>query len=482
MTLTGIMADLLISNDNTIRTNASGALILANDGTAPSFTCELPATVTAIPGETSVQLSWTAVAGASSYDVRYKLATAGTYVEVTGVTGTSTTITGLVASSTYDIGVRTDCGSSESLWNAITFDTDDPPQTGDVWTDTITGATQVFQVDPTDWPVGDISSNDFINNFPNLNQHKTFIASPRIARTTAPNGLEALRFWDPVCRPGENRNPYYRRTTFYNNGLDDDNFSDAGLAAGADEIGIQFGMYFRGPHIFSGTDDDKNYWAMGKHSKWIFGVSGDNGFANTGGNVQPDGEFEVVWTHYSALISNEDAKGDFPHATISNTDFDYSGTYGPAYNKNDPNYVQNYGHMGLGVYSADPRHSYNYEEQIWPVYPGTNIRRPYTVGVYYEWRVVVKLDDSGQNNGEIYWWWREDGGAWELVAQVNNWRARGNTNIKIRRIGPLGMFNGGWGWGWSWGDTDEYPFTKSTAGGPQYDRGYYVTYFNAWGK
>ena len=472
----------LVSPSGKVIMAPGGGIVIGNSSSIIAPTCDVPGIPSASPTDTTAVVSWAVSGDAVTYELRYKLASSGTWTTVTGIAGSSYNLSSLTPEEEYDIEVRSNCGSNSfSSWVPGSFTTQATPS-GDIWTDTVTGSTQVFDIDPTDFPAGDISSSSFLSYFPNLNQHKTFISDPRITRKTAPNGLPALRFWDPVCRDGENRNPYYRRLSFYNDGLDSDNFADAGLPNGADEVAIEFGLYMA-PHTFTGTDADKDMWTMGKHSKWLFGVSGDNGFANTGGNVQPDGEFEVVWTHYSALISNEDAKGDFPHATISNTDFDYAGAYaGRAYSKSDRDYVEKWGHPGLGIYSADPRHSYNYEEQIWPVFPGTNIRRPYTVGVYYEWRVVVKLDDQGQDNGEIHWWWREDGGTWQKAATVTGWRARGTSNVKIRRIGPLGMFNGGWGWGWSHGDTDEYPFQKSTEGGSKYDRGYFITYFRAWGK
>jgi hypothetical protein len=63
----------------------------------------------------SATVSWTAVSGAASYDVDYKLASSGTWINsITGTTATSRNITGLTASSLYDWRVRANCGASGS--------------------------------------------------------------------------------------------------------------------------------------------------------------------------------------------------------------------------------------------------------------------------------------------------------------------------------------------------------------------------------
>jgi hypothetical protein len=69
-------------------------------------------------------VSWTAVSGAVSYTVEYKLNTATTYtVAASATTATSVNLTGLVASSLYDWRVRTNCSSSNSAFSAAQFTT-----------------------------------------------------------------------------------------------------------------------------------------------------------------------------------------------------------------------------------------------------------------------------------------------------------------------------------------------------------------------
>lgn len=69
-------------------------------------------------------VSWTAVSGAASYAVDYKLTTSGTWVSAaTATTATSLTLTGLSAASLYDWRVRTNCASSNSNYVAAQFTT-----------------------------------------------------------------------------------------------------------------------------------------------------------------------------------------------------------------------------------------------------------------------------------------------------------------------------------------------------------------------
>jgi hypothetical protein len=69
-------------------------------------------------------VSWTAVSGATSYDVDYKTATSSTWINaVTGTTSTSRAISGLSASTTYDWRVRANCASGSSPYAQGSFTT-----------------------------------------------------------------------------------------------------------------------------------------------------------------------------------------------------------------------------------------------------------------------------------------------------------------------------------------------------------------------
>ena len=69
-------------------------------------------------------VSWTAVSGAVSYDVDYKLTSTGTWTNAaTATTSTSQAISGLTSATVYDWRVRTNCSSGSSAYAAAQFTT-----------------------------------------------------------------------------------------------------------------------------------------------------------------------------------------------------------------------------------------------------------------------------------------------------------------------------------------------------------------------
>jgi hypothetical protein len=82
---------------------------------------------------TSATVSWTGVGGALSYDVDYKAASSGTWINAaTGTTSTSADLTGLTEGTLYDYRVRTNCESESSIYAQAQFTTTAPcnPPTG----------------------------------------------------------------------------------------------------------------------------------------------------------------------------------------------------------------------------------------------------------------------------------------------------------------------------------------------------------------
>ena len=73
-------------------------------------------------------VSWTAVSGAVSYTVEYKLNSATTYiVAASATTATSVNITSLTASNLYDWRVRTNCSTASSTYAQAQFTTETAP-------------------------------------------------------------------------------------------------------------------------------------------------------------------------------------------------------------------------------------------------------------------------------------------------------------------------------------------------------------------
>jgi hypothetical protein len=88
------------------------------------ITCNAPATVTTSNiTTTSASLNWTAVSGATGYDVEYKASSSATWiVKATNLNALTYSLTGLTASTSYDWRVRTNCGtlSGYSSYNQST--------------------------------------------------------------------------------------------------------------------------------------------------------------------------------------------------------------------------------------------------------------------------------------------------------------------------------------------------------------------------
>jgi uncharacterized protein len=76
----------------------------------------------------SATVSWSALSAAVSYDVDYKDASSGTWINaVTATTSLSTSITGLTANTLYDWRVRANCTLSSSGYSAAQFTTSSLP-------------------------------------------------------------------------------------------------------------------------------------------------------------------------------------------------------------------------------------------------------------------------------------------------------------------------------------------------------------------
>ncbi len=93
--------------------------------TTGSSSCSVPTGLAASSiTTTGAIVSWTAVSGALSYDVDYKLTSSGTWTNAaTATSSTSVVISGLTASSVYDWRVRTNCSGASSSYTPAQFTT-----------------------------------------------------------------------------------------------------------------------------------------------------------------------------------------------------------------------------------------------------------------------------------------------------------------------------------------------------------------------
>ncbi|MCS7074264.1 MAG: fibronectin type III domain-containing protein, partial [Bacteroidia bacterium] len=107
-------------------TGGSRASLLTSTGCSSGSTaCGTPASLSSSSiTATTATVSWGAVTGATAYNLRYKLTSSGTWTTVNNLTSTSTNLTGLTASSTYEFQVQAVCGStSGSFSSSATFTT-----------------------------------------------------------------------------------------------------------------------------------------------------------------------------------------------------------------------------------------------------------------------------------------------------------------------------------------------------------------------
>ena len=117
-----------------VTSSCSGTLgtvsTLANFTTTAAASCGTPTSLASSSiTSTSATVSWSAITGASSYLVQYKVSTATTFSSVT-VTAATTTLTGLTASTAYTYQVTATCSGTAGTTSATgTFTTSAAPTT-----------------------------------------------------------------------------------------------------------------------------------------------------------------------------------------------------------------------------------------------------------------------------------------------------------------------------------------------------------------
>ena len=81
------------------------------------------------PTQTSTTVSWSAVGGATNYDVEYKKSTESNWTSVTATTATLVNLSGLTAGTLYNWHVRTNCSGGTGNYVQANFTTATPPVT-----------------------------------------------------------------------------------------------------------------------------------------------------------------------------------------------------------------------------------------------------------------------------------------------------------------------------------------------------------------
>jgi hypothetical protein len=118
--ITGLSASTIYNwQVQTVCNGLSAAYVAGNDfTTAEPPVCSAPVGLASTSVTSSgVTLSWTAVTGASSYNIQYKTAAATSWTTVTSTTA-SRALTGLAANTTYNWQVQTLCTGANSSYTA----------------------------------------------------------------------------------------------------------------------------------------------------------------------------------------------------------------------------------------------------------------------------------------------------------------------------------------------------------------------------
>ena len=109
----------------TVCASGSSAFTASSTFTTSAITCTVPTgLVSASITATSATLSWAAVSGATGYTLQYKLSSASTWTTVSGITTTSSVVSGLSACSAYQYHVLSLCSAGSSAYSTTsTFTT-----------------------------------------------------------------------------------------------------------------------------------------------------------------------------------------------------------------------------------------------------------------------------------------------------------------------------------------------------------------------
>ena len=115
----------LTGNASTVISGSTGG----GNGGGGNQTCDTPVASSQVQSSTSAIVSWSAISQANSYRLQYRATGTTTWTTV-NTAQTTSTISGLTASTTYQYRVRTTCSSGNSAYTAVATFTTSAGNTG----------------------------------------------------------------------------------------------------------------------------------------------------------------------------------------------------------------------------------------------------------------------------------------------------------------------------------------------------------------
>lgn len=366
--------------------------------------------------DNSLTLNWSASSDAdgtiSGYEYRIGV---GSPVNVGNVL--TANVTGLTAATVYDFQVRSyDNLGLRSAWSSVVTQATTGVAPVTTWDTEIAGATQVFRIEADMFPEGNITKAQYEAapdvDIPHNSGHWK-ITNDRFARKTIPAiGKALIQMKDPKLTgtKDSNWNPWNRRVNPEINwgaSYSDNLVPYQGVTPGLYGF-THLELYFP-EHSFTGVDDEEG-WATSHTIKFLDGWN-NGGVGATGQNPQvANDSWEMVFTLYWLLsLQNNgyalNSKGDFGIWQDGASIIDVSGVYNPIIDLNNKIQMQREFFLGWAFYAHDVRQTYNYQNMMYLLWPGTNYRIIFPVNAHFELRAFLKLNtpaSSGPYDGRVH--------------------------------------------------------------------------------
>ncbi len=452
------------------------------------------------PTNTSITLSWSAATDSdgsvAGYEVRIGV---GAAVNVGNVL--SHVVSGLTLGTSYDFQVRAydNLGLRGGWSSAVTQSTTGTAPTS-TWDAEVASAAQVFRMEADMFPEGNISKSQYESepdaDIPHNSGHWK-ITTDRFARKTIPAlGKALIQMKDPALTgtKGSTWNPWNRRLAPEINWGADNLVPYQGATPG--NYGFTWLELYFPEHSFTGVDDEEG-WATSHTIKFLDGWNlGDVGATGQNPQVAND-SWEMVFTLYWLLTLQSNnyslsTKGDFGRWQDGVSTIDTSGLYNPVINLNDKIQMQKEFFLGPAFYAHDTRQTYNYQNMMYLLWPGTNYRIIFPVNAHFELRYFLKLNtpsSSGPYDGRVYFEMKINSWPRALppVISLNTWfTVRNLVDVDFRGSGTSPVLDTGNGFfaGGGLGDAfmdDDTIYSPTPGYPPRYARNLFYQKRN-WAK